>query len=120
VVEYVMADGETRELLGKTLELLSFFLPRCEREGKSYLTIAVGCTGGRHRSVVLGDALATTLRKRLGVRITAVHRDVDRGFEKQDAPRSASDSLPSEVELQGALSAPPPDEMSAPIEGGTR
>ncbi len=120
VIDYVMADAETRDLLSKTLELLSFVLPRCEREGKSYLTIAVGCTGGRHRSVVLGDALAAALRKKLGVRITTVHRDVERGFEKQSSPQAPSDSLASDVELQGSLSAPPPEEISLPIEGSTR
>ncbi len=120
VIKYVMADAEARELLGKTLELLAFVLPLCEREGKSYLTISIGCTGGRHRSVVLGDALATALRKRLGVDITIVHRDVERGVETHGTGRPASDSLPSDVELKGALSAPPTGEMAAPIEGGIR
>jgi hypothetical protein len=70
--------------------------------------------------VVLADVLAAALKKKLGVRITTAHRDVDRGFEKQDSPRAPSDSLTSDVELQGALSAPPPEEMSLPIGGIAR
>jgi UPF0042 nucleotide-binding protein len=59
------------------MDLLTFALPRYQREGKSYLTIAVGCTGGRHRSVTLVEEV----RRRLaatGVQAIVRHRDVER------------------------------------------
>jgi RNase adapter protein RapZ len=63
------------DLSGKLLE---FCLPRFEREGKSYLTIGLGCTGGRHRSVVVAEELAGRLRNATGLPISVLHRDVDR------------------------------------------
>jgi UPF0042 nucleotide-binding protein len=57
--------------------LLEFTLPRYQREGKSYLTIALGCTGGRHRSVVLVEELCRRLEER-GRRVLVRHRDVSR------------------------------------------
>ena len=77
VAEYVLGRQETEEFLGRFTELLDFALPRYQREGKSYLTIALGCTGGRHRSVVLVEEL----RRRLVARGHAVlvrHRDAER------------------------------------------
>ena len=55
---YVLRNAESAERLQKLEDLLAFALPRYEREGKSYLTVAVGCTGGRHRSVVVAAELA--------------------------------------------------------------
>lgn len=63
---YVLKSPETQEMIDKAVGLLSFALPRYEREGKSYLTVAIGCTGGRHRSVVV----ATTLAERLSEALT--------------------------------------------------
>ena len=77
VAEYVLARDETEEFLQRLTDLLDFALPRYQREGKSYLTVALGCTGGRHRSVVLVEEL----RRRLGDRGHAVlvrHRDAER------------------------------------------
>jgi UPF0042 nucleotide-binding protein len=77
VVRHVLANDETAEFLRHTDRLLAFLLPRYRREGKSYFTLAVGCTGGRHRSVVLVEELA----KRLAVedyRVQTRHRDVSR------------------------------------------
>lgn len=77
VGEYVLKDEETRAYLDRLYALLEFTLPLYEREGKSSLTVALGCTGGRHRSVVLVDEL----RKRLEngkLRIQVKHRDVDK------------------------------------------
>ena len=77
VAEYVLARDETEEFLRRLTELLDFALPRYQREGKSYLTVALGCTGGRHRSV----GLVEELRRRLGDRGHAVrirHRDIER------------------------------------------
>ena len=58
--------------------LLDFALPRYQREGKSYLTIALGCTGGRHRSVVLVEELRAPARRRTAIRVLVRHRDVER------------------------------------------
>ena len=78
VKQFVLQQPDSIGFLERVAALLEFCLPRFEREGKSYLTVAVGCTGGRHRSVVMTDELGTQLRKRLGVSIDVVHRDVDR------------------------------------------
>jgi len=78
VKDFVLAQPDCRGFLDRVASLLDFCLPRFEREGKSYLTVAIGCTGGRHRSVVITDELASLLRKRDGVSIDVVHRDVDR------------------------------------------
>jgi RNase adapter protein RapZ len=77
VEEYVLKNEETRTFLDRLYSLLEFALPLYEREGKSSLTLALGCTGGRHRSVVLVEEL----RKRLGrgkFRIHVKHRDLDK------------------------------------------
>ena len=76
VAKFVLDLPETKELLDRTRDLLAYVMPKYEREGKSYLTIAIGCTGGRHRSVVLADVLARTLAPVAGQAITVVHRDV--------------------------------------------
>ena len=78
VREYVLASDGAAEFLDVSGKLLEFCLPRFEREGKSYLTIGIGCTGGRHRSVVLSQQLAERLRKATGLPIDVIHRDVDR------------------------------------------
>ncbi|HXZ19740.1 MAG TPA: RNase adapter RapZ [Candidatus Acidoferrales bacterium] len=77
VARYIRSFPQTRHFLAKVTDLLRFLLPYYIREGKSYLTIAFGCTGGRHRSVMMVDAVARALRQRVpGVRV--LHRDVDR------------------------------------------
>jgi UPF0042 nucleotide-binding protein len=58
-------------------ELLAFLLPLYDAEGKAYLTIGVGCTGGQHRSVAVAEALADDLR-RVGREVNVEHRDVER------------------------------------------
>jgi UPF0042 nucleotide-binding protein len=77
VRDYVLAQPGTVEFLDKIEELLAMILPSFEQEGKSYLTVALGCTGGRHRSVVLAEALTERLAAR-GIRAASFHRDVDR------------------------------------------
>ena len=64
VAAYVLEAEPTKELLADLRELLAHALPRYEREGKAYLTIAVGCTGGRHRSVAVAEQLGDWLRDR--------------------------------------------------------
>jgi UPF0042 nucleotide-binding protein len=77
VETFVMSFEESRTLLAKIEDLLRFLLPLYEREGKAYLTVAVGCTGGRHRSVTLVELLRRSLE---GADRSPVvrHRDVDR------------------------------------------
>lgn len=78
VQAFVFKSGEASELLDKCSELLKFALPRYEREGKSYLTIGIGCTGGRHRSVAVVEVLADNLCKQVELPISIVHRDIAR------------------------------------------
>ena len=77
VRDYVMAAPETHELLERLESLLDLLLPAYAREGKSYLSIAIGCTGGRHRSVVLAEELGETLRRH-GFHPAVHHRDIAR------------------------------------------
>jgi RNase adapter protein RapZ len=77
VRDYVLAQPDTGPFLERVADLLLSLEPAFVREGKSYLTIAIGCTGGRHRSVVLADALAGRLDVG-GVTATVFHRDIDR------------------------------------------
>lgn len=77
VARYIDSFPQTREFLAKVSDLLTYLIPHYIREGKSYLTIAFGCTGGRHRSV----ALAETVERRLaaqGYRAKVVHRDLQK------------------------------------------
>jgi len=75
--EFVLGRPETTEFLDKLDDLLSTLIPAYIREGKSYLTVAMGCTGGRHRSVVLAEELARRLDDH-GMPTTVFHRDVER------------------------------------------
>jgi UPF0042 nucleotide-binding protein len=77
VADYVLRAEATQELLTDLKTLLGHVVPRYEREGKAYLTIAVGCTGGRHRSVALAEHLASWLRRE-GHDASVAHRDVER------------------------------------------
>lgn len=78
VRRYVLEHPETREWLDKVVPFLEFCLPRFEREGKSYLTVSIGCTGGRHRSVALAEYLVGELAGRVESSLCAVHRDIHR------------------------------------------
>jgi len=77
VAAYVLADPATGKFLDLADEFFQFALPSYLREGKSYLTVALGCTGGRHRSVVLVERLREMLDGR-GAEVTVRHRDVGR------------------------------------------
>lgn len=76
VARYVAGFAETREFLEKTSALLAFLLPQYANEGKSYVTVAIGCTGGRHRSVALAEALRRDLARLEGFRLRVRHRDI--------------------------------------------
>ena len=78
VKDYVLEKEETRDFLERFGDLIEYLVPQYEREGKSYLTIAIGCTGGKHRSVVIAERLAEIFRAR-GKEVTVRHRDVERG-----------------------------------------
>jgi RNase adapter protein RapZ len=77
VEEFVMSFQESRQLLAKVEDLLRFLLPLYRREGKAYLTVALGCTGGRHRSVTLVEMLRRSLEG-AGLAPVVRHRDIDR------------------------------------------
>ena len=81
VVKYLRADDEVKETLRRFTGLLSYLLPLYKREGKSYVTVGIGCTGGRHRSVMIANALARALRRE-GFDAHASHRDVRKGVRK--------------------------------------
>ena len=75
VVKYLQSHTEVQETLDRFTDLLAYLLPLYKREGKSYVTVGIGCTGGRHRSVMIANALARSLR-RAGFDAHAAHRDV--------------------------------------------
>jgi UPF0042 nucleotide-binding protein len=77
VAEYVMGEEAAKEFVDRADEMLAFLIPHFEAEGKSYLSVGIGCTGGHHRSV----AIAEELRRRLaqhGITATVRHRDIER------------------------------------------
>ena len=75
---FVKKWDETHIFLKKYLDLFDYLIPLYEKEGKSYLTVAVGCTGGRHRSIVIADEIFRHLKKKID-RIKLVHRDIELG-----------------------------------------
>jgi UPF0042 nucleotide-binding protein len=77
VAAYVRQFPQTREFLKRVTKLMLYLLPHYVREGKSYLTVAFGCTGGQHRSVMMVEEMAEAL-KQAGYQVKAVHRDVPR------------------------------------------
>ncbi len=77
VASYIHQDPLTEPFLGRLFDFVAFSLPQYGREGKAYLTIAIGCTGGRHRSVTIAEDLAAYLRVQ-GYRVAVYHRDLNR------------------------------------------
>jgi RNase adapter protein RapZ len=77
VRQYVESGTQAGEFYGRLMPLLDFLLPAYVAEGKQHLTIAVGCTGGRHRSVTVADRMARELAGRDDVKLQVVHRDVE-------------------------------------------
>jgi len=75
VVRYMRKHVSTQDFLGRLASFLEFALPHYVQEGKSYLTVAIGCTGGQHRSVMMAEALKKSLSRVKGVRIRVKHRD---------------------------------------------
>ena len=82
VSEYVLKWDETREFLRRFQELAEYLIPLYKKEGKTYLTIAIGCTGGRHRSIVVANTVEAYLGEHLkggDVILRTTHRDIGRG-----------------------------------------
>jgi RNase adapter protein RapZ len=77
VAKYVRQFPQTQEFLDKAADMLTFLLPHYIKEGKSYLTVAVGCTGGQHRSVMIAEELKKRLSE-AGYRVKSAHRDIPR------------------------------------------
>ena len=77
VAKYIRSFPQTQEFTRRISALLAYLIPHYIREGKSYLTISFGCTGGRHRSVLIAETIAANLAKR-GFRTKVAHRDVNK------------------------------------------
>jgi UPF0042 nucleotide-binding protein len=77
VAAFVRSFPQTAEFLGKVTDLMLYLLPHYIKEGKSYLTVGFGCTGGQHRSVMMAEEMAKRLTK-AGYQVKAVHRDIPR------------------------------------------
>jgi UPF0042 nucleotide-binding protein len=75
VSRYVLKAPEAKRFLKLTTTLLRFLLPEYVAEGKSYLTIAIGCTGGHHRSIAIAEALSRAMKRVRGVKLRIRHRD---------------------------------------------
>ncbi len=75
LAKYIRSFPQTREFISRISDLLVYLLPHYIHEGKSYLTIAFGCTGGQHRSVMIAEEVGKHLR-RPGYRVKVVHRDI--------------------------------------------
>jgi RNase adapter protein RapZ len=78
VRQYVENSNGLSEFYDRLFPLLDYLLPQYENEGKAHLTIGIGCTGGRHRSVVIGEHLASVYRERGEYLVDVVHRDIDK------------------------------------------
>ena len=75
VVRFIKQHKVTQDFINRLTEFLKFVLPHYVTEGKTYLTVAIGCTGGQHRSVMIAEALKRTLEHTPGVRLRVKHRD---------------------------------------------
>ena len=78
VIDYVNSFPQTGEFISRTTDLLTYLLPHYIAEGKSYLTVAIGCTGGRHRSVMISEEIQRRLDE-AGFTTKILHRDLNRG-----------------------------------------
>jgi UPF0042 nucleotide-binding protein len=78
IVDYIARDGRLDEFYGHVVPMLDYLLPQYVAEGKSHLLVAIGCTGGRHRSVAIAEELAARFRPDERYFVEVLHRDVDR------------------------------------------
>ena len=77
LIEYVTSQADTSAFLGHVLPMLDFLVPRYIKEGKTYLSIGIGCTGGRHRSPVIADRIFTHLESMQSLAVNMNHRDME-------------------------------------------
>ncbi len=103
VRDFVLEHEQTKAFLGAWEHLLDTVLPGYVAEGKSYLSIGVGCSGGQHRSVVLADATAAYLKER-GYQVSVSHRDLPKA--KLDPLITAEDGAPADGAKTGASASP--------------
>jgi UPF0042 nucleotide-binding protein len=82
VVEFVQRSDGVEELYSHLTPLLDYLLAQYEREGKAHLTVGIGCTGGRHRSVVVAEYLARLYGERGAYLVDVVHRDIDKPWRR--------------------------------------
>ncbi|MBL8148656.1 MAG: RNase adapter RapZ [Blastocatellia bacterium] len=75
VIDFMMKEPEVNETIEKLLNLLEFLIPKYEKEGRSYLTVGFGCTGGQHRSVLIAETIAKRLLLE-GYKVRVAHRDI--------------------------------------------
>ena len=87
VRNFVLDRADTREFLEKTQSLLTFLLPHYYAQGKQHFTLAIGCTGGQHRSTAIAERVARVLRME-GYSVSVQHRDLDRALNKEAATAS--------------------------------
>jgi UPF0042 nucleotide-binding protein len=78
VRDFVLGQPETQSFIERFRDMLEILLPSYRREGKSYLSVSIGCTGGRHRSVVIAEVLYHHFKQQ-NVNIKITHRDIDKG-----------------------------------------
>ena len=83
VQDYVMQGGTAKTFLGKLTDMLDFLIPNYVLEGKNQLVIAVGCTGGKHRSVTIANALYGYLKDREELGLKIEHRDIDNDSKRK-------------------------------------
>lgn len=77
VEEYIMKDKTGNSFINRLVRFLGYLFPLYEKEGRSYLTLGIGCTGGRHRSVVVANLIGRFFNKK-GLELTVRHRDIGR------------------------------------------
>lgn len=94
VVQYLKSSPEVEETLRRFSDLLDYLLPLYKREGKSYVTVGIGCTGGRHRSVMIANALARWLRRH-GYQSQSIHRDVRKVKRREPGRQSQNNEAGS-------------------------
>ncbi|EYF08608.1 RNase adapter RapZ [Chondromyces apiculatus] len=93
VRDYILQNPDALAFADRVEQLLLFSVPRYAREGKSYLTIGIGCTGGRHRSVALATLLGERLRGKTGLPVAVIHRDLARGVAAAAPVSSSGEAL---------------------------
>ena len=82
-MKYVLKWPETQQFLAKVTDMVEFLIPYYIKEGRTHLVIAVGCTGGRHRSVVIANQIYEDLKKN-GHRVLIDHRDISEDIEESN------------------------------------